>query len=63
MVHLRVDILDAEGGPVRASFQVGDYPFDSILLVGLGQDRLCREMKLEELLRKVGGSRLSAEDK
>jgi hypothetical protein len=42
MVHLRVDILDAEDGRVRAFFQVGDYPFDNIRLVGLGQNGLCR---------------------
>ena len=42
MVHLRVDILDAEDGRVRAFFQVGDYPFDNIRLVGLDQSGLCR---------------------
>ena len=42
MVHLRVDILDAEDGRVRAFFQVGDYPFDNIRLAGLGRNGLCR---------------------
>ena len=56
MVNLRVDIPDAEDGLARAFFLGDDYPFDNILLVGLGQDGLCREMKLEELLCKDGGS-------
>ena len=63
MVHLRVDSLDAEDGPVRAFFQVADYPFDNIRLVGLGQDGLCREREVRRAFSKVGSRRLSEETK
>ena len=53
MVHLRVGILlGAEDAQVRAFFQVGDYPFGNIRLVGLGQDGLCREEEVRMALIK-----------
>ena len=53
MVHLRVGILlGAEDAQVRAFFQVGDYPFGNIRLVGLGQDGLCCEEGVRRALIK-----------
>jgi hypothetical protein len=52
MVHLRVDILDAEDGPAKGFFQVCDYPFGNIRLAGLGQDGLCSEREVRRALIK-----------